>query len=124
MIAAHGLVLHLEPASGEDGQELAEMAGLLRAELLELDVAAVEPFADQASPEDTKGVATIIGWLAVRFGSDGLRAVTRAVCNWAVRNNRVVEVTYGDDTLKVTGATSEQQERIIDAWLARHASGS
>lgn len=124
MIAVHGLVLHIEPASGEDAEELAKMAGLLRADLLELDVVAVDPVADQASPADAKGMTALIGWLAVRFGSDGLRAVMRAVRNWAVQHNRVVEVTYGDDRLKVTGATSEQQERIIDAWLARHASGS
>jgi hypothetical protein len=31
-----------------------------------------------------------------------------------------VEVSIGGDTLKVTGATSQQQETIIDAWLARH----
>ena len=40
------------------------------------------------------------------------------------RNDRVVEVTEGGDTLKLGRATREQQEKIIDAWLARHPPGS
>jgi hypothetical protein len=35
-----------------------------------------------------------------------------------------VEVSIDGDALKVTGATSRQQEMIIDAWLARHAPGA
>jgi hypothetical protein len=35
-----------------------------------------------------------------------------------------VEVTIDGDTLKVTGATAEQQEQIINVWLARHAAGA
>jgi hypothetical protein len=34
-----------------------------------------------------------------------------------------VEVSIGGDSLKVIGATSQEQEKIIDAWLARHGSG-
>jgi hypothetical protein len=34
-----------------------------------------------------------------------------------------VELSIGGDVLKVTGATSQQQEKIIDGWLARHAPG-
>ena len=39
-------------------------------------------------------------------------------------NDRVVEVSYGGDTLKLERATREQQEKIIDGWLARHPAGS
>jgi hypothetical protein len=34
-----------------------------------------------------------------------------------------VEVSIDGDVLKLTGATSQQQEKIVDAWLARHAAG-
>lgn len=42
---------------------------------------------------------------------------------WALRTGRTVEVTIGGDMLKVTGVTTQQQEKIIDTWLARHAVG-
>jgi len=32
--------------------------------------------------------------------------------------------SYGGDTLKLDRATREQQEKIIDGWLARHPAGS
>lgn len=77
------------------------------------------------SREHAKGLGILAGWLVVQFGSiSGLRAVVDVVRGWAARTHRVVEVSYGGDVLKVTGVTSEQQERIIDAWLARHAAGA
>jgi hypothetical protein len=45
------------------------------------------------------------------------------VRGWSSRTGRTVEVTIGEDTLKLTGVTSQQQEKIIDGWLARHAPG-
>ncbi len=42
------------------------------------------------------------------------------VADWVTRNDRVVEVSYGSDTLKLGRATREQQEKIIDGWLAWH----
>jgi hypothetical protein len=117
------LVVRIEPELSEEPVDLAEMTGRLRAELLELDVAEVNLVGEEVGPDRAKGLATLVGWLVVHFGAAGLRAVIQAVRSWSQRNDRVVEVTYGGDTLKVTGATSEQQERIIDAWLARHAPG-
>jgi hypothetical protein len=35
-----------------------------------------------------------------------------------------VEVSIDGDAITVTGATSQQQEKLIDAWLARHAPGA
>jgi hypothetical protein len=46
-----------------------------------------------------------------------------AVRGFALRTGRTVEVSIGGDSLKVTGATSQQQEKIIDDWLARHGPG-
>jgi hypothetical protein len=43
-----------------------------------------------------------------------------AVCGFAARTGRTIEVSIGGDHLKVTGMTSQQQGEIIDAWLARH----
>jgi hypothetical protein len=40
---------------------------------------------------------------------------------WATRTRHDVEMTWDGDTLKVSGATSVQKERIINDFLARHA---
>lgn len=118
------IIVRVEPVADGDPDELMEIAGRLRAELLELDVASVDPVEEEA-PDRAKGLATLAGWLVVQFGTvDGLRAVVNAVRAWTARTNRQVEISYGGDVLKVTGATSAQQEKIIDAWLARHAAGT
>ena len=124
MADVDGLILQVLPVADSDAEELADLAGELRAELLGVDVAAVAPLTAEEAPEGAKGLGTLAGWLLVRFGNlDGLRAVLAVLRGWASRTGRTVEVSIGGDTLKVTGATSQQQEMIIDAWLARHAPG-
>ena len=79
---------------------------------------------DEAVPPGAKGVTAVAGWLAVQLGQEALRTVLAKVADWVTRNDRVVEVSYGGDTLKLGRATREQQEKIIDDWLARHPAGS
>jgi hypothetical protein len=128
MVSLEGLTLQVQPMPGgheDELDELMEVTERLRLELLELDVAAVDPVSETTAPEHAKGLATVAGWLVVQFGSvSGLRAVVDVVRGWAARTNRVVELNYGGDVLKLTGVTSAQQEKIIDGWLARHAAGA
>ena len=120
-------VLRVQVLPGDaDLDQLNELTSLLREELLELDVAAVEPLAQEAAPEDAKGaLAALGGWLAVHFGAAGLRAGLKAVINvvasWAGRTGKTVELTIGGDTLKVTGASAEVQARIVDEFFARQS---
>ena len=81
----------------------------------------VDLVAGTSAPGGAKGLETLIGWLAVRFGKEGLRTVIAAVVGWAARTRHDVEMTWDGDTLKVSGVTSAQQERIINDFLARHA---
>jgi hypothetical protein len=115
------LLLQVYPAPDDDAGEL---AGWLRAELLDLDVQAVDRLSGDAVPGGAKGVADIAGWLSVQLGTEALRIVLAKVADWVARNDLLVEVTEGGDTLKLGRATREQQEKIIDAWLARHPPGS
>jgi hypothetical protein len=124
MADSGGLVLRVHPGPDENAGELAELTGRLRGELLDLDVATVEPLPDEAVPAGAKGVAAVAGWLAVQLSPEALRAVLAKVADWVARNDRGVEVSYGGDTLKLTRATREQQEKIIDEWLARHPAGA
>jgi hypothetical protein len=121
---ADGLMVQVLPVADSDAEELADLAGGLRAELLGVDAASVAPLTAEAAPEGAKGLGTVAGWLLVQFGTlDGLRAVVAAVRGWTSRTGRTVEVSIGGDPIKVTGATSQQQQQLIDAWLARHAPG-
>jgi hypothetical protein len=116
-----GLVVRVQPAADGDDEELAELTRRLRAQLLELDVDAVDPLAEDTDPDRAKGLGAVIGWLTVHLGGAGLREALAAVAAWATRTGRTVEVSYGGDTLKVTGVTSAQQEQIINGFLDRHA---
>jgi hypothetical protein len=120
------LVVQVLPPDGSDAQELEELTALLRGELLDLDVAAADPMTAEHGPEDAKGaLAEIGGWLAVHLGPATLRGVVSTLAAWAGRNNKTVEISFGDgDLLKLSGVTASQQEKIIDEWIARHASRS
>lgn len=124
MADSGALVLQVYPAAGDEAEDLAELAGRLSAELLDLDVQDVDRLPSEAIPEGAKGVAAVAGWLAVKLGPETLRAVLAKVADWAIRNDRTVEVSYGDDSLKLDRATRQQQEKIVNAWLARHPSVS
>jgi hypothetical protein len=123
MADSRALVMQVCSVPGDDSEELAEMAGWLRNELLNMDVSAVDRLPSDAVPTDAKGVAEAAGWLAVQLGPEALRAVLAKVADWVTRNDREVEVSYNSDTLKLSRATREQQEKIIDGWLARHPAG-
>ena len=118
------IVLQVLPATGEDTEELAEVTGHLRVELLDLDVQAVDLVTDTSAPEGAKGLEALAGWLGVHLGKEVLRVVLAKVADWASRNDRTIEVKSGSDVLKLGKATKEQQDKIINAWLAAHAPGS
>lgn len=115
-----GLLLQVCASSGDDTEYLMDLARLLRGELLELDVAAVDEVPDSGAPAGAKGTAAIAGWLAVQLGPEALKAVVAKVAGWATRNNRKVKVTLNGDTLEVEGISRDEQARIIDNWLSRH----
>jgi hypothetical protein len=124
MADVDGLILQVMPVADSDAEELADLAADLHAELLSLDGTTVAPLPAEAAPQGAKGLGGVAGWLVAQFGTlDGLRALVTAVRGFAARTGRTVEVSIGGDHLKVTGVTSQQQEEIIDAWLARHGPG-
>ena len=124
MADAGGLVIQVVPMADSDAEELADLAGQLQVELLGVDDASVGPLPAGAVPDGAKGLGDVAGWLVAQFGTlDGLRALMAAVRGFASRTGRTVEVSIGGDPIKVTGATSQQQQQLIDAWLARHGPG-
>jgi hypothetical protein len=108
-----------------DAEELAELTRRLRGQLLELDVDTVEPATGGEAPAGSKGVELLaIGGLVIQFAmkSEVLRSVVDATTGWLGRQQgRSVKLTLGGDTLEVTGVSSDEQRRLVDLWVARHA---
>jgi hypothetical protein len=115
------LLIRVNDEPDDDAEQIAELVRRLRRELLELDVDSVETVSDDVLPEGAKGVSALAGMLGVRLASVGLKALVSRIREWAARSGRSVEVTIDGDTIKITGASGEQQERIMNVWLARHA---
>jgi len=127
MTAEHlELAIELLAGPDTDDQELAELAFRLRGELLDLDVETVEPAAAGQALADAKGIDLLaIGALIVRFAlcPDVLRSVVSGVRSWAGRQRVCsVKLTLDGDSLEITGPRSAAQERLVDLWIARHAS--
>jgi len=115
----------LDAGADRDADELLELTHRLREELLELDVDSVAVAGEGKAPAGAKGVELLaLGGLVLRFALDPelLRAVVGTTVAWLGRQDaRSVKLTLDDDTLEVTGISSEQQRQLIDQWVARHA---
>jgi hypothetical protein len=107
-----------------DAAELDQAASQLRQELLGLDVDAVERLRGEAPPPGTRAAeATLLGALVVDLGHEALAAVVRTIQSWIARRlDRSVKVTLGDDSIELTNVSDEDQRRLIDSFVARHAS--
>src|SRR5262245_56036291 len=117
------LELSLDPGS-DDPEELERLARSLRAELLELDVEAVEPVAETA-PEGSRAVdALVVGALLVKLvrNAAALGAVVRTVRGWlGPHGDRRVRLEIDGDVIELSGASDDERERLVNAWIERHA---
>jgi hypothetical protein len=111
---------------GSDDERLEELALLLRRELLVLDVESVEPATGEPAPEGTRGgLMSAAGALVVALPSAAgkVAALVTLVRDWLRQtgSKRTVRIEIDGDVLELTGATSELQTRLADAWITRHA---
>jgi hypothetical protein len=119
------VVLRLDPGRDSDDEERAELALRLRDDLASLDLESVRldrggtPVAGAKS-----GDMVVWGTLLVSIVSSGaLTALVNTVNAWIARQRGgSVSVKIGEDELVLTGASSDDQGRVIDAWLARRRS--
>jgi hypothetical protein len=122
------IVLHVaEPDA--DPLRLDDLSRALRAELLEVDATeAVVPLATGPAPEGTRsGLAAAAGALLVTVQPQ-VAAVVKVVSlvrAWLVRggDQRKIRLEVDGDVIELTGATSEQQDRLISEWIARRGDG-
>lgn len=123
MTGGDDLQLRIDVGGDADDALLDEETRALRSELLELDIDDVRRPAGGPAPDGTRAFeATVIGTLVVSAGREGIGAVVRVLSGWLRRSaNRSVKLQIGDDTIELTAASVEDQERLIDAFVARHS---
>ena len=124
MAADDALAVRVEIASAGDvaPARLEELTASLRRELSELDVESVELAPGAAPPAGAKvGEVLAVGALVVKVAQSAASVLplVRALQEWASRGGRTVKLDVGGDTIELTGATREQQDRLIAAWLER-----
>jgi hypothetical protein len=119
------LALEVQTLADTDAEELAVLVRRLRTELLDLDVDRVEPLVTGEAPEGTRGVELLaLGGLVVQFvlQPEVLTSIVDGVRSWVQRQSaRSVKLTLDGDSLEVTGVSSQEQERLVELWIARHA---
>jgi hypothetical protein len=111
--------------AADEGQ-LEVLALLLRQELLMLDVQSVEPYAEDAAPDGSKGaLAAVAGVLSVSVapGLQALGAVVAVVRAWLRRSatGRTVKLSIDGDVIELTGASDAVQQQLVDTFVRRHA---
>lgn len=107
-----------------DAGRLEELALDLRSELLGVDVDDVRRMRAGSAPAGTRGLdVETLGQLLVsaKLSGEIVGMVVRAVRGWLSRGRtdaRSVKLTIGERTLELQSASSQQQERLIQAFLA------
>ena len=113
--------------TGADAEELDELASRLRRQLLELDVVSVERARAGEAPPGTRAIEGLaVGTLIAKFvASSGLlKAMVGTIQSWlSGQRGHTVKLTLGGDALEITGASSSEQERLINLWIDRHRTG-
>jgi hypothetical protein len=121
------LAVHLQAEQEAAPEELYELTERLRRELLGLEVADVRRAAGAAAPDGARGLdVEALGTLLVSIvtAPEALRVVVGTIRDWLGRSRaRSVRLEIDGDVLHVTGLSSEDQERLIDSWLARRTGG-
>jgi hypothetical protein len=123
-----GLRLQLSE-EGADAERLDALTGLLRDELLQLDLEDVTALQAGEPPPGARGLdAAAVGGLLVSLGSsaDGLRSVVSAIRGWLARGggtHRTIRLEIGGDAVELSEATVADQDRLIGLFITRHAAG-
>lgn len=110
-----------------DAEEAERWALRLRDELAGLDIEGVEPARPGPVAADlahgAKGLPEVVGWLGLALGAVSIEVVAGLIIEWVSRTRKQLEVVIGDQTLRVSGGSSDDQVKIVEAWLRQHPAG-
>jgi hypothetical protein len=120
------IVVRLTAEGEADAEAVDALTSQLRRQLLELDVDSVVPITAAAAPPGTRaGEEVVLGSLLVTLAKSPelFKALASVLQSWlGPRPARSVELQIGGDTLKVSGVSSDEQQRLIQLFVDRHAS--
>jgi hypothetical protein len=117
------LRVDLELDRDQDASELDEATRQLRHELLQFDVDDVQRVRGGSPPPGARAVdVAMLGSLAVTAGQEVIGTVIRALVQWIGRRaNRSVKLSIGEDSIELSDVSPEDQRKLIESFLARHA---
>jgi hypothetical protein len=119
------LLVSIETGSESDPEEIEELSRRLRADLLRLDVESVTPIPGPSAPKGAKA-GDPVSWstLMLTLGASGglLTAVIGMLRDWLLRQpaSAVIEVSIGGDSIKLERGSTEERQRLVEAFLDRH----
>lgn len=122
------LKLNIDTGPEGDVEELEVLTRQLMEDLLALEVETVDLVASGEKPKRAKAGDPITwGTLLLTLAASGgvLTTLINALQSWLTRHDRhKLSLAIGGDKLEVTGISSEEQRRVIEAWLSRHSGRS
>lgn len=60
-------------------------------------------------PDGVKGLPEVVGWLGVALGAVSMEVVAGLIVEWVSRTKRPLAVVIGEQTLRVSGGSSDDQ---------------
>jgi hypothetical protein len=112
-----------------DAEQIEALAGLLRADLLQLEVDDVTSLRTGEAPPGSRGVdVAAVGGLLVTLGQSahGLATVIGAIRAWLARGQgprRTVRIEIGGDVLELSEASLADQDQLVSLFVSKHTPG-
>lgn len=105
-----------------DSEALESATRLLRQELLELDVAAVERPPGGPPPPGARSIeALALGALVVTATEGAVGAIFHVLRGWLRRDGaRSVKLEIDGDSIEIADPSDETERQLIEAFLSRH----
>jgi hypothetical protein len=110
--------LQFVPSGGAQREE--DLLRRLHADVKELRLGPVDFARGGAEPDGKLGLGPVEWVTVILTAGRGLRELLRLAVDWSRRARQPVRVRIGGDELLLHDATDDQQDRIVDAFLARH----
>ncbi|MFE0021995.1 hypothetical protein [Amycolatopsis sp. NPDC059021] len=120
------LTLEVTLLEDPDETERTELAERLCAELRELDVDSAGFVPGGPAPAGSKADAVTLSTVLLTFAASGgvFTTVIGTVRDWLLRQRQpgvVVDVKIDGDEFRIEGATSDERQRLLEAFVAKHS---
>lgn len=110
--------LRISGDAAADNEELSRLSDGLREDLIEAGAESVEPIPGGEAPAGSKGDLITVGNLLVTLAPTALAGLIAMLKSWTSRHERVtINLERGGEKVAITGDLSQDQQRLIAAWL-------